>query len=71
MKMVFDDFFDDFDLRDINISGSLDQELTEMEKEARRLEREMESPDPIDEIPDPIDEIADVPEDSDYEDFIP
>jgi hypothetical protein len=71
MKMFFDDFFDDFDLRDINISGSLDQELSEMEKDARRLEREMEDTENHDEAEDTIDEEEDTPEDFDIEDLIP
>jgi hypothetical protein len=66
--MCSDDFFDDFDLRDINISGSLDQELRKMEKEARRLERELEIPD---EVEDQRDEEEDTPEDFDIEDLIP
>lgn len=45
----FEDLFDDYDWQDLNRGGSLDQEMSEEEKERRRLEQEIEPPDPHDE----------------------
>ncbi len=52
----FEDLFDDYDYQDLNRGGSLDQELSEEEKERRRIEKELD--------PDP-------PENFDDEDYIP
>jgi hypothetical protein len=52
-----DDFFDDFDYKDLNRGGSLLEEVSEEERERRRLEKEMEEiepPENFDNEEDPI-----------------